>query len=82
MRAVTAYWFRFVDGIEGEIDLETLLWGPMFEPLKGQGPVRSVPTLPRALHDLLAQRRRPRIRSSSTIKSVSAEDGSRQPSSS
>ena len=27
-------WFRFVDGIEGEIDLETLLWGPMFEPLK------------------------------------------------
>lgn len=29
-------WFRFVDGIEGEIDLEPQLWGPMFEPLKNK----------------------------------------------
>ena len=27
-------WFRFADGVEGEIDLEPELWGPMFEPLK------------------------------------------------
>jgi len=27
-------WLRFVDGVEGEIDLESLLWGPMFLPLK------------------------------------------------
>lgn len=27
-------WLRFADGIEGEIDLESELWGEMFEPLK------------------------------------------------
>ncbi len=27
-------WLRFADGISGEIDLETELWGPMFEPLR------------------------------------------------
>jgi len=27
-------WLRFADGIEGEIDLESRLWGPMFEALK------------------------------------------------
>ena len=27
-------WLRFADGSEGEIDLESELWGPMFEPLK------------------------------------------------
>lgn len=27
-------WLRFDDGIEGEIDLEDVLWGPVFEPLK------------------------------------------------
>jgi hypothetical protein len=27
-------WLRFADGVEGEIDLESELWGEMFEPLK------------------------------------------------
>jgi hypothetical protein len=27
-------WFRFEDGSEGEVDLSTELWGPVFEPLK------------------------------------------------
>jgi len=27
-------WFRFEDGSEGEVDLATELWGPVFEPLK------------------------------------------------
>lgn len=27
-------WLRFDDGLEGEIDLESVLWGPVFEPLK------------------------------------------------
>lgn len=27
-------WVKFEDGIEGEIDLATELWGPVFEPLK------------------------------------------------
>jgi hypothetical protein len=27
-------WLRFADGSEGEVDLESHLWGPMFEPLK------------------------------------------------
>ena len=30
-------WLRFADGIEGEIDLESELWGEMFEPLKDKG---------------------------------------------
>jgi hypothetical protein len=29
-------WLRFVDGSEGEIDLESLLWGEVFEALKGK----------------------------------------------
>ena len=27
-------WVRFQDGSEGEVDLSTELWGPIFEPLK------------------------------------------------
>ena len=27
-------WLRFADGSQGEVDLELLLWGEMFEPLK------------------------------------------------
>jgi len=27
-------WFRFADGVEGEVDLESELWGEMFQPLK------------------------------------------------
>lgn len=27
-------WLRFADGAEGEIDLESELWGEVFEPLK------------------------------------------------
>jgi Protein of unknown function (DUF2442) len=27
-------WLRFADGVEGEVDLESELWGEMFEPLK------------------------------------------------
>ena len=26
-------WLRFSDGAEGEVDLESELWGPVFEPL-------------------------------------------------
>lgn len=29
-------WLRFSDGLEGEIDLGDLLWGPVFEPLKDE----------------------------------------------
>lgn len=27
-------WVKFDDGLEGEVDLHDLLWGPVFEPLK------------------------------------------------
>jgi len=27
-------WLHFADGVQGEIDLESELWGEMFEPLK------------------------------------------------
>ena len=27
-------WVKFEDGTEGEIDLASELWGPVFEPLK------------------------------------------------
>ena len=27
-------WLRFADGVQGEIDLSSELWGPVFEPLK------------------------------------------------
>lgn len=27
-------WLKFADGVEGEVDLESELWGEMFEPLK------------------------------------------------
>jgi len=27
-------WVRFEDGTEGEVDLASELWGPVFEPLK------------------------------------------------
>ncbi len=27
-------WFKFADGSEGEVDLSSELWGPVFEPLK------------------------------------------------
>ena len=27
-------WLRFQDGTEGEIELESRLWGPVFEPIK------------------------------------------------
>lgn len=27
-------WLKFSDGVEGEVDLESELWGEMFEPLK------------------------------------------------
>lgn len=27
-------WLRFADGVEGEIDLESELWGDVFEPLR------------------------------------------------
>jgi hypothetical protein len=27
-------WLRFADGVEGEVNLESELWGEMFEPLK------------------------------------------------
>ena len=30
-------WVKFDDGVEGEIDLESELWGDMFEPLKEKG---------------------------------------------
>jgi hypothetical protein len=30
-------WLSFADGIEGEVDLESELWGEMFQPLKDEG---------------------------------------------
>lgn len=27
-------WLKFADGVEGEVDLESELWGEVFEPLK------------------------------------------------
>ena len=27
-------WLQFADGVEGEVDLESELWGEIFEPLK------------------------------------------------
>jgi Protein of unknown function (DUF2442) len=35
-RYVDAYiiWLRFNDGSQGEVDLKSELWGPVFEPLK------------------------------------------------
>ena len=27
-------WLKFSDGVEGEVDLESELWGEMFEPLR------------------------------------------------
>ena len=27
-------WLKFADGVEGEVDLETELWGEVFQPLK------------------------------------------------
>ena len=35
-RYIAAYrvWLRFADGLEGEVDLENALRGPVFEPLK------------------------------------------------
>ncbi|NOR25924.1 MAG: DUF2442 domain-containing protein [Desulforhopalus sp.] len=27
-------WLRFEDGLEGEVDLESELWGEVFEPIK------------------------------------------------
>jgi len=29
-------WVRFQDGTEGEVDLTSELWGPVFEPLKDE----------------------------------------------
>ena len=35
---ISAYtiWLRFEDGLEGEVDLESELWGEVFEPIKDQ----------------------------------------------
>ena len=33
---------RFSDGLEGAVDLEPLLWGPMFEPLRDPAYFRRV----------------------------------------
>ena len=29
-------WLRFNDGVEGEVDLQDELWGPVFSPLKNK----------------------------------------------
>jgi hypothetical protein len=42
-------WLRFRDGIEGEIDLESRLWGPVFEPIKNLGLFRQFRVDPVAL---------------------------------
>ena len=36
VRYVSGYtlWLRFSDGAEGEVDLSTELWGPVFQPLR------------------------------------------------
>jgi hypothetical protein len=35
-------WLKFEDGTEGEIDLSSELWGPIFEPLKDSAYFRKV----------------------------------------
>ena len=37
-------WVKFEDGTEGEIDLSSELWGPVFEPLKNPENFRQVTT--------------------------------------
>lgn len=33
-------WLRFRDGSEGEVDLSSRLWGPIFEPLRDEAQFR------------------------------------------
>lgn len=35
-------WLKFADGTEGEVDLSSELWGPVFEPLKDPENFREV----------------------------------------
>lgn len=45
-------WIKFDDGLEGEVDLKTELWGVMFEPLKDRETFKRFHVDP-ALHTLV-----------------------------
>jgi hypothetical protein len=47
-------WLKFSDGVEGQIDLENELYGPMFEPLKNMDEFRKFSVHPE-LHTLVWQ---------------------------
>lgn len=51
-------WFKFSDGVEGEIDLRDELDGPIFEPLKKGQRVQAVPHRSRSPYSGVAQRSR------------------------
>lgn len=53
-RHVTQFtlWLRFSDGVEGEIDLKSELYGPMFEPLRNVDAFRAFSLHPE-LHTLV-----------------------------
>jgi hypothetical protein len=38
LKYIAAYrlWLQFADGVQGEVDLESELWGEVFEPLRDQ----------------------------------------------
>lgn len=35
-------WLRFTDGVEGEVDFESELWGEVFQPLKDKARLSEV----------------------------------------
>ena len=45
-------WLKFSDGVEGQIDLENELYGPVFEPLKNMDEFRKFSVHPE-LHTLV-----------------------------
>ncbi len=47
-------WLKFSDGVEGQIDLENELYGPVFEPLKNMDEFRKFSVHPE-LHTLVWQ---------------------------
>ncbi len=45
-------WLKFADGVQGEVDLESELWGELFEPLKDRSLFAAV-SLDRALRTIV-----------------------------
>lgn len=51
-------WLRFEDGSEGEVDVSSELYGPVFEPLKDPAYFSRFRVNPRQRHDRMAESRR------------------------